>query len=88
MQNLSLIENVNGKEVLYEVIATYHDDKSNKDFVVYTDKTLDEDKNLNIFYSLYCMDNNKIKLLPTENIEDKKIGLKIIKEVAEMLKNG
>ena len=88
MQNLSLIENVNGKEVLYEVIATYHDDKSNKDFVVYTDKTLDEDKNLNIFYSLYCMDNNKIKLLQTENIEDKKIGLKIIKEVAEMLKNG
>ena len=34
------------------------------------------------------MDNNKIKLLPTENIEDKKVGLKIIKEVAEMLKNG
>lgn len=85
MEQLSLKTIHNGKEIVYEVIATYHDDESNKDFVIYTDKNLNEDKKLNIFYSLYCIENNQIKLLETTNPEDKKIGLEIIKEIGLML---
>ena len=85
MEDLSLKAIENGKEIIYEVIAIYHDDDSNKDFVVYTDKTFNKDKKLNIYYSLYCVKDNEIELLETNDIEDKKIGLKLIKEIGMML---
>lgn len=85
MEQLSFVTYENGLEIIYEVIATYHDDNSNKDFVVYTDKKLDENNKLNIYYSLYSFENNKIKLLETNEIEDKKIGLELIKEIGKML---
>lgn len=85
MKQLSFVTYENGLEIIYEVIATYHDDSSNKDFVIYTDKKLDENNKLNIYYSLYCFGNNKIKLLETNEIEDKKIGLELIKEIGKIL---
>lgn len=85
MEQLSLKVIENDKEIIYEVIATYHDDELNKDFVIYTDKTLNKDKKLNIYYSLYCVNNSKIELLETNNIEDKRIGLKLVKEIGKML---
>lgn len=70
-----------GNEVLFEVIATYHDDKLNKDFIIYTDKTYDEKGKLNVYYSLYEKCDNNIKLINTENSEERKIGLMLIKEI-------
>ena len=35
------VEDKNGRKIICEVIATYHDDETNKDYIVYTDKTLD-----------------------------------------------
>ena len=85
MQELSLITYENGVEIIYDVIATYHDDLTDKDFIIYTDKKIDEQNNLNLFYSLYKNDNNSIKLLETTNLEDKKIGLELIKEIGLLL---
>lgn len=81
MKELSLITYENGLKVIYEVIATYHDDDTNKDYVVYTDKQTNENNNLNLFYSLYSCENNTMKLLETTEVEDKKIGLQLIKEI-------
>lgn len=85
MQELSLITYENGVEIIYDVIATYHDDLTSKDFIVYTDKRMDKNNNLNLFYSLYCYDNNKLKLLETIDLEDQKIGLELIKEIGLLL---
>jgi len=85
MDQLSFKITQNGKEIIYEVIATYHDDGSNKDFVIYTDKTLNEEKKLNIYYSLYRLENNEIILLETGDLEDKRLGLELIKEIGNML---
>ena len=38
------ITNNDGKKIICEVIATYHDGNSNKDFIVYTDKSFDDNK--------------------------------------------
>ena len=76
-----------GKKVVCEVIATYHDDNSNKDFIVYTDKSFDDNKKLNLYYSLYKKQNNSIKLIDITNAEDKKIGLEIIKELVNDIKS-
>lgn len=80
------VTNSDGKKIICEVIATYHDDNSNKDFIVYTDKTFNKNKKLNLYYSLYEEHNNGIKLIDITSSEDKKIGLEIIKEIINDIK--
>ncbi len=75
------IEDKNGRKKICDVIATYYDDKTNKDFIVYTDKTLDKNKKLNLYYSLYKKIGNSIKLIDITDTNDKKIGLELIKEL-------
>ncbi len=77
----------NGEKIVCEVIATYHDDNTNKDFIVYTDKTLDENKILKVYYSLYKQIDNNIKLIDIIDSEDKKIGLQLIKEIINDINN-
>ena len=75
------------KKVLCEIIATYHDDETNKDFIVYTDNTHNEENKLNIYYSLYRENENSIELIEIKDLEDKKIGVQIIQEIIKDLKN-
>ena len=71
----------NGNKIICDVIATYHDDSTNKDFIVYTDRTLDENNKLKLYYSLYKKEGNNIKLIDITDINDKKIGLELIKQL-------
>lgn len=85
MEELSLISYDNGLEIVYDIIATYHDDLTDKNYIVYTDKQTDENNKLNLFYSLYKKEGNRVQLLETNAYEDKKIGLELIKEIGELL---
>ena len=71
----------NGNKIICDVIATYHDDNTNKDFIVYTDRTLDENNKLKLYYSLYKKEGNNIRLIDITDINDKKVGLELIKEL-------
>ena len=56
--------------ITYHVIATYYDSEyTKKNYMIYTDNTLKDDK-LQVYYSIYeeCPDN-KIKLLKKEKID-------------------
>ncbi len=75
----------NGNKIIYEVFATYHDDDSNKDFIIYTDRSLDENNKLKVYYSLYKKIDNNIKLIEITDVNDKKIGLQLIKELVNDL---
>ena len=75
------IINKEGKQIVCEVIATYHDDETNKDYIVYTDGSVNEEKQLSLYYSLYKKEEDSIKLIDIETMEDKKIGLQIIEEL-------
>ena len=85
MEELSLKVTENDKEKIYEVIATYCDEKRNKNFVVYTDKGVNKERKLNIFYSLYELKDNEILLVETNDLEDQKVGLDLIKKIGSML---
>ena len=80
------ITNKDNKKIVCDVIATYHDEERNKDFIVYTDRVLDNDTHLKLYYSLYQKKDNKIKLIDIVDNEDKKIGLEIIKNIIKDLK--
>ncbi len=70
-----------GNEIVCEVIATYHDDNTNKDYIVYTDKKLDENQKLKVYYGLYEKVGRGIKLKEAKMPEEKSIGLQIIREI-------
>ena len=73
----------NGNKIKCEVIATYHHDEDNKDYIVYTDNTFDENKKLKIYYALYEMIDNKIKIMMAKTNEEKRVGLELIKAIME-----
>lgn len=66
---------------LLYVIATYHDDNLNKDFLVYTDKTYNLENKLNVYYSTYQVIDNEIKINDTMSVDEKKVGLMLLKEI-------
>ena len=65
----------------YEVIATYHDDQENKNYILYTDKLLDKNNKLNIYSALYYEQDNNIKLIEITTNKDKKITYELISQI-------
>ena len=56
-----------------------------KNYIVYTDNTLDENKKLRIYYALYESVNNEIKLIEVKTNKEKQIGIELIKAILEKL---
>lgn len=63
----TLIDN-DGNEVLYDILFTFESDETNKNYIVYTDKSKDEDGNIQVFASVYDPNdlNKKFEAIETE----------------------
>jgi len=68
-------------DMICSVIATYHDDETGKDYMVYTDGTKDVNDKLKIYYSLYQEVDNQIKLINITSKEDESVCLEMVKEL-------
>lgn len=68
-------------DMICSVIATYHDDETGKDYMVYTDGTKDVNDKLKIYYSLYQEVDNQIKLINITSKEDESVCLEMLKEL-------
>lgn len=87
MQKLQFqVQDNRGKTIMYDVIATYQHDKG-KNFIIYTDRTLNKEGKLNVYYSLYKEADKNIELIEITDTEDKKIGLELLKEILKLLEN-
>ena len=49
-----------GNEVVYDVLFTFENDETNKNYIVYTDNTKDEVGNIQVFASIYDPENSKV----------------------------
>lgn len=58
-----------GNLIIYDILFTYKDDKNNKDYIVYTDRTLDENGHLKAYGAIYHPENLSLGL---EEIKEKK----------------
>jgi len=84
MQELSFnITDKDGKQVKYQTIATYEDEKTKKKFIVYTDNTYNSKDQLKIYCSLFKIINKKIKVIEITMSNDKKIALNLIKKIIQ-----
>ena len=77
------IVNDEGKEVECEVLFTFESDETNKNYIVYTDNTLDEEGNTRVYASIYNPNEDETKLLPIETEKEWKIIETILEELQE-----
>lgn len=72
-----------GKEIECEVLFTFESDETKKNYIVYTDNTLDEEGNTKVYASIYNPNEEETKLLPIESEKE----WKIIETILEELQN-
>ena len=85
----SKVINDEGKEVECEVLFTFESDETKKNYIVYTDNTIDEDGNTKVYASIYNPDEDETKLIPIETDKEWKIIETILDELQnEVNKNG
>ena len=75
--------NDEGQEVECEVLFTFESEETKKNYIVYTDNTIDEEGNTKVFASIYNPDEDETKLLPIETEKE----WKIIETILEELQN-
>ena len=76
-----VVINDDGSIINCDTLATYHHDENNKDYVVYTDWSTTEEDNLRLYYSLYEIVNNNIKLIDITDLEDQEIGMQLVQAI-------
>lgn len=77
------VVNDEGHEIECEVLFTFESDETKKNYIVYTDNTLDEEGNTKVYASIYNPDQDETKLLPIETDKE----WKIIETILEELQN-
>ncbi|MDD3187565.1 MAG: DUF1292 domain-containing protein [Bacilli bacterium] len=82
------VTNEEGKEVECEVLFTFESDETKKNYMVYTDNTLDQDGNTKVYASTYNPDEEETTLLPIETEKEWKIIETILNEIQTEVKNS
>ena len=77
----------NGKEVECEVLFTFESDETNKNYIVYTDNTTDEEGNTKVYASIYTPNSEDLNLQPIETDKEWKIIEVILNEIQDEVKS-
>lgn len=75
------VMNEEGKEVECEVLFTFESEETNKNYIVYTDNTLDDEGNTKVYASIYNPNDEKSVLYPIESEKEWKIIETILDEL-------
>lgn len=78
-----------GKEVECEPLFTFESEETKKNYVVYTDNSLDEQGNVRVFASIYNVTDKGGELLPIKSDKEWKVIETILETIQEeSKKNG
>ena len=72
-----------GKEIEFEILFTFESDETNKNYMVYTDNTTDEEGNTKVYASVFNPNAEPLELLPVETEREWKVIETIITSVEE-----
>lgn len=61
-----IVTNDLGEEITCDVLFTFESDETKKNYIVYTDNTLDENKNIKVYASIFDPNKENSNLLPIE----------------------
>lgn len=77
------IFNEQGEEVECEVLFTFESDETKRNYMVYTDNTIDEDGNTKVYAAIYDPNLDKQTLKPIETEKEWKIIETILEQLQE-----
>ena len=75
--------NGEGKEVECEVLFTFESDETKKNYIVYTDNTLDHEGNVRVYASIYNQKDKGVELEPINSEREWKIVETILSSIQE-----
>lgn len=78
-----LVLDENGKQVECEPLFTFESEETGKQYVVYTDNSLDKEGNTRVFASIYEVNENGGKLLPIKSDKEWKVIETILEAIQE-----
>ena len=72
-----------GNEVVYDVLFTFESDETKKNYIVYTDNTLDHEGNVRVYASIYNQNDKGVELEPINSEREWKIVETILSSIQE-----
>lgn len=87
-ENIFTIIDNKGKERKCEVLFTFESDETKKNYIVYTDNTLDEQGNTKVYASIYNPNEENTNLIPIETDKEWKIIETILDELQQQAREG
>ena len=82
-QNQFKLKDEFGNETLYDVLFTFDSDETNKSYIVYTDNSLDDQGNVQVYASVYYPGTGSTKLDPIETDKEWQWIEKILETIQE-----
>ena len=82
-ENTFKIIDKDGKEIEFEILFTFESDETNKNYMVYTDNTTDEEGNTKVYASVFNPNAEPLELLPEETEREGKVIETIITSIEE-----
>ena len=77
----------NGKEVTYDVLFTFESEENGKNYIVYTDNSLDETGNIVVYASTYDPTDPQSRLGAIETEQEWKVIETILETLQEEVRN-
>ena len=75
-----------GVEIECEVLFTFESEETNKNYMVYTDNTIDSEGNTKVYASIYSPGEDDLNLTPIESEKECKIIETILEEIQNEVK--
>ena len=85
-ENKFVLLDEKGQEKEYDVSFTFESEETNKNYIVYTDNSLDETGNVQVFASVYNPEDENTKLEPIETEKEWKVIETILDTLQEEVK--
>lgn len=85
-ENKFVLLDEKGQEKEYDVLFTFESEETNKNYIVYTDNSLDETGNVQVFASVYNPEDKNTKLEPIETEKEWKVIETILDTLQEEVK--
>ena len=82
-ENTFTVRDNEGKEITCEVLFTFESDETKKNYIVYTDNSLDESGNIKVYASIFDPSKDTTELMPIETEREWKIIETILESIQE-----
>ena len=87
-KNTFTVVNENGEEITCEVLFTFESDETKKNYLVYTDNTVDPSGNTKVYASIFDPNKESSELIPIESEREWKIIETILESIQEEQKKN